>query len=161
MNQVSTILRNNICSSFDSLKKNVLSELDARNKQIKNLEKELERVRSEKYKDEELQKMRKSVERAEKQLQLGFPITEEEDRATTEWQKQHIQKKHGGNTYAGAIGGRFQYEFIPTTIGVIGLCRCGTCMDKVETICHRKRLTLCEKADLIKKLDVQFTFADI
>ena len=48
----------------------------------------------------------------------GFPISEHEGKKIEEWQDK-ILKEHPGN--AGAIGGRFRYEFTPTGIGTIGV----------------------------------------
>lgn len=45
--------------------------------------------------------------------------------AVESWIEKHIEEKHGGNTYARAIGGRFSYVFVPTSLGVIGTIRCG------------------------------------
>ena len=80
-------------------------------------------------KDEELVKLKKENERLNKELLggKGFFITAEEKESINEWIEQHIKEKHNGNHYAGAIGGRFTYKFIPTSIGEIGeiVCSCG------------------------------------
>lgn len=95
---------------------------------------ENERLKSEWYKDEELQCMKKHMEETELHYQKlmedygrGFCITEKEEQAIDDWKKKHIRKKHNGNRYAGAIGGNWVYQFIPTSIGTLGeiKCSCG------------------------------------
>lgn len=78
------------------------------------LENEINRVKSETYKDEELTKMKEKYEKMKKAYFLGFPISEEEDKKIKEW----IEKRPKCNE--GAVGGRYTYKFTPTSIGVIG-----------------------------------------
>lgn len=56
-----------------------------------------------------------------------FEITEKELKEINKWINKHVEEKHNGNHYAGAIGGRFSYKFTPTSIGDIGeiICSCG------------------------------------
>ena len=86
-------------------------------------------------KDEEIIKLKEEIKRLNKELNggLGFFISVEEKNAIDTWIKQHIQEKHNGNSYAGTIGGRFTYEFTPTSIGEVGeiVCSCG------EKFCFR------------------------
>ena len=81
------------------------------------LRKEIEKVKSEKYADEELSKMKERYDKMEKEYYLGFPITEEEHKKINEWIKKQMEKNP---STGGAIGGRFRYEFIPTGIGTVG-----------------------------------------
>lgn len=81
------------------------------------LRKENERLKSETYKDEELSKMEEKYNKMKSAYYRGFPISEEEDKKIQEWIKLQIEKYPND---AGAIGGRFRYEFIVTSIGVIG-----------------------------------------
>ena len=62
-----------------------------------------------------------------------FIITNKECKEIDKWISNHIKQKHHGNSYAGAIGGRFTYQFIPTSIGTVGeiICSCG------EKFCFR------------------------
>ena len=78
------------------------------------LKEENERLKSEHYKDEELLKMKAKLYEMSTFYYKGFPITEEEEKRIWEWMKQ-IEK--GSNS---TIGGRFYYEFVPTSIGVAG-----------------------------------------
>ena len=58
--------------------------------------------------------MKEKYEKMKKAYFLGFPISEEEDKKIKEW----IEKRPKCNE--GAIGGRYTYQFTPTSIGVIG-----------------------------------------
>lgn len=50
-------------------------------------------------------------------------ITEEEYNKCLKWQTKHNKKHHKHQNF-GAIGGQLTYQFIPTSIGVIGTCVC-------------------------------------
>ena len=86
-------------------------------------------------KDEELQKLRNELENTRKALYRGFPISENEMNKINEWIDNHLREKHGLVTLEQrleskcAIGGRFTYEFIPTSIGAIGTIKC-SCGDE-------------------------------
>lgn len=86
-------------------------------------------------KDEEIQKLKSKIESLQNELwntkKYSFKITPEEYEAIEEWKKKHVEEKHNGDTYAGAIGGRYKYIFVPTSIGTVGSikCSCG------ETFC--------------------------
>lgn len=81
------------------------------------LRKENERLKSEAYKDEELSKMKEQYEKMSKDYYRGFPISEEENKKINKWIEDQMDKNP---STGGAIGGRFQYEFLPTGIGTIG-----------------------------------------
>ena len=80
-------------------------------------------------KDEEIQKLREEIYELKYRSNKGisFIVTEEELEQINAWQDEHIKKYHGGDSYCGAIGGRFHYKFIPTSIGDIGYVYCGSC----------------------------------
>ena len=86
-------------------------------------------------KDEEIQKLKSEIESLQNKLwntrRYSFEITPEEHEAIEEWKKKHVKEKHNGDAYAGAIGGRYKYIFVPTSIGTVGSikCSCG------ETFC--------------------------
>lgn len=111
---------------------------DSNEKRIKRLEEEIKRLREEHYKDNELQKMKSKLERMEKDYYRGFPISEEDEKAIRDWEKEHVAKMHGLKTtddrmrISGAIGGNWSYEFIPTSIGVSGCVKCNSCGEKFE-----------------------------
>lgn len=99
------------------------------------LKKENAKLKDEHYRDEELQKWRTIAEEAREDCNRGFPISEREWKAVKTWMDQHDREAHSLDsdddstlvTYGSAIGGNYKYEFIPTSIGVIGTvyCSCG------------------------------------
>jgi len=111
--------------------KKVLQQVYDHYRAVKNsneyLRKENERLKSEAYKDEELSKMKERYDKMKSAYYKGFPISEEEDKKIQEWIKLQIEK-YPCDT--GAIGGRFRYEFIGTSIGVIGTVIDGFTNDK-------------------------------
>lgn len=81
------------------------------------LKKEIEKVKSEKYADEELSRLKSEYDRMKSDYYRGFPISEEEDKNIKEWIKKQQEKNPG---IGGAAGGRFTYKFIPTGLGTSG-----------------------------------------
>lgn len=92
---------------------------------------EKRKLEDEKWKDSELQEMKKRLNKMREECRRGFPISEEESKKISQWKKDHIEKKHGGLLKAGAIGGAFSYIFTPSAIGVFGSCRC-TCGEEFD-----------------------------
>ena len=82
------------------------------------LKKEIEKVKSEKYADEELSRLKSEYEKMKSDYYRGFPISEEESKKIKEWMNKQIEKNP---STGGAIGGRFSYKFIPTGVGTIGI----------------------------------------
>lgn len=95
------------------------------------------KLKDEAYKDNELSAMKKELSDAKKRFQeqledydRGFPISAEENEKIEAWKKQHLSEAHGSKTsverlaFGGAIGGTFKYEFVPTSLGVIGSVKC-------------------------------------
>lgn len=80
-------------------------------------------------KDDEIQALKDEIDamRTSSRKGMSFVVSEEELAEINAWQEEHINKYHDGNAYAGAIGGRFSYKFIPTSIGDIGYVYCDSC----------------------------------
>lgn len=78
-------------------------------------------------KDEEIVRLQKQIEQNRERAKntITFSITPEQVEAIRTWKKKHEAESHGGSEYAGAIGGRYTYEFTPTSIGTFGRIRCG------------------------------------
>lgn len=108
----------------------IREQIKKKDKQIEFLHEEVRKLKEEYSKDEEIQKMQAHVDRLQKECRLGFPISEKEHEAIEEWKKKHDKEVHGLTTdnermrAGGAIGGRFQYSFVPTSIGIIGTVKC-------------------------------------
>ena len=81
------------------------------------LTKEIEKVKSEKYADEELSKLKSEYDKMKSDYYRGFPISEEEDKNINEWIKKQQEKNPGSG---GTAGGRFTYRFTPTGLGTVG-----------------------------------------
>ena len=82
------------------------------------LRKKIEKVKSEKYADEELSRLKSEYEKMKSDYYRGFPISENEEKKINEWIEKQMEKNQ--NT-GGAIGGRFSYKFIPTGVGTVGI----------------------------------------
>lgn len=117
-----------------------LEAIKARNEDnedtIERLQEEIKVLKSEHYKDEQLQEMKKRLEKMQKDYWRGFPLTEEEEQDIKRWQDKHNAEVHDITTdyerqkAAGCIGGQFTYEFTVTSIGILGQVRCGACGEK-------------------------------
>ena len=81
------------------------------------LKKEIEKVKSEKYADEELSRLKSEYDKIKSDYYRGFPISEEEDKNIKEWLKNQQEKNPGSG---GTAGGRFTYRFTPTGLGTSG-----------------------------------------
>lgn len=100
---------------------------------ISNLEKENANLKDEHYKNNELQEMKRKLEKMEDNYYREFTISEDEQKAIEEWKKKHDEEDHGYTPQMrmkaeGCCGGRYKYIFVPTSLGVSGkiVCHCGT-----------------------------------
>ena len=118
-----------VTQTLDAIKR----EFDSQNAHIIYLTNQNKKLKEEHYKDTELQKMKEELERVRADMYRGFPISAEEEKRIKEWQDKHDAEVHGLKTLkervraGGCIGGRYSYEFVSTSIGVIGIvkCNCG------------------------------------
>lgn len=71
------------------------------------------------------------IERKRHNDSWNFSIKPENVARIEEWQTKHEKEKHNSSGYAGTIGGRYTYEFTPTSIGTFGRikCSCGDYFD--------------------------------
>ena len=98
---------------------------------IRYLEEENKKLKDNLYKDEELSSMENELNKMKSEYYRGFPISEDEENRINKWIENHECEVHGIKTYAdklvshGCCGGRYTYEFIPTSIGTIGTVKCG------------------------------------
>lgn len=102
------------------------------------LREEIKKLENEHYENEEIQRLTKKLESMQGDLYRGFGITEEDEERIDAWKKEHEEEKHGLKTLkqklaaGGAIGGRYSYIFLPTSIGVVGRCKCNACGEEFE-----------------------------
>lgn len=103
--------------------KNFTNEVSAIVRQVQEqnsvLKAENDRLKSEHYKDEEVQRLQQEVASWKKRVANGFEISEDECLAIREWKVRHAVEKHYSE--------RFSYHFTPTPIGIVGQCVCDIC----------------------------------
>lgn len=103
-------------------------------KTINNLRNQIKDLTDSQYKDKKLREMKDKLEATQREYNRGFPITDKEWDAIETWKGKHDREVHGltecNERIGGAIGGRYTFEFIPTTIGIIGTIKCGSCGEK-------------------------------
>ena len=115
---------------IDKMLEGIRNTLDSKDSRIEYLHDENKRLKSKQYKDEELSKMKDYVEKTEKDMCRGFPISEREEQKIEEWKLKHEIEDHGLDTpekrlrAQGCCSGGYTYEFTPTSIGIIGVVKC-------------------------------------
>lgn len=94
---------------------------------------ENKRLKERNFKDEELAAMKKELDDLKAVLNRSFVITDSEWENIKEWEHTHDVEKHGLDTFDkrikanGYSGGRYSFVFTPTSLGDIGVVKCGTC----------------------------------
>lgn len=100
---------------------------------IEKLKLENEQLKNDVYKDSVVKDLEKENKRLKQDLLRGFPITEEQQKEIREWQLKHEAEIHGRKTLedrlraGGAIGGKYYFKFIPTSLDVVGEIVCSEC----------------------------------
>lgn len=148
---------------FDEAIKTLQNDRETHLQRIDFLQSENERIRSEKYKDAELFRMRQEVGSLQNAMRFGFPITAEEHAAIEKWKDAHVQSRHKGKRRP-----LFSYSFVPTSLGVIGTCRCRICyesaIERYYTLTHYEDYSLSEKMriknEVIEEADANFVFSE-
>jgi hypothetical protein len=126
---------------------------------IKYLEQKVKELEDEKWKDVELQELKKKNE----DYYRGFPISPDENEKLVHWQNEHTKNIHNAVTLEqvlrleGVSGGRWVYEFTPTAIGTFGSCFCGSCRSRAIA---ESKGDMKAYHDLLKKYDAQFDFQE-
>lgn len=120
--------------TVDKCMKMLRYRFDDQKKTIESLKKQVKELTDSQYKDKELQKMEAKLEKIQREYNRGFPISDDEWKAIEAWKEKHDREVHGltecNERIGGAIGGRYTFEFIPTTLNVIGTVKCGNCGKK-------------------------------
>lgn len=118
----------------DKCMKMLQYRFDDKNRTINNLRNQIKDLTDSQHKDKKLQEMKAELEKMQREYNRGFPITDDEWKAIETWKEKHDREVHGltecNERVGGAIGGRYTFEFIPTTIGIIGTIKCGDCGEK-------------------------------
>lgn len=94
---------------------------------VERLKEENRKLREEYDKDKEIKAIKEYADEMHNDLIRGFPVSETEMESIQEWMKEHNNYHQQKGESSGAIGGRYTYEFIPTSIGTVGqvVCTCG------------------------------------
>lgn len=125
---------------------------------------ENEYLKSEAYASEELSKMKKELDEARANYARGFSISAQEQASIAAWKNHHVKECHPHGLHPTAIGGNWQYEFIPTSIGNVGTIYCYSCKRKAEeefySYPYRSR-TSDLKNKIFKKYNVKYTFKEL
>ena len=120
--------------TVDKCMKMLRYRFDDQKKTIDNLRNQIKELTDSQYKDKKLQKMKAELEKMQREYNRGFSITDDEWKAIETWKEKHDREVHGlterNERVGGAIGGRYTFEFIPTTIGIIGTVKCEDCGEK-------------------------------
>ena len=127
---------------------------------LKNRIKDLEDIH---YKDHLVQEMQQKMEEMEHNYYQGFPINDQEQKAISAWQKQHIETFHNNKAIIGVSGGNWVYEYIPTSLGTIGKCRCNSCYRKAQQAAIDSNESWLDDRIASKWLefyDAEFTFSE-
>ena len=120
----------NINKTIDTFVEDIKHELRGKDIRIEYLEKQNQKLRDEKYKDNELLRMEAELKAMKEDYYRGFPISEEEQKSIREWMDKHDEEVHHARTLGdklklgGCCGGRYTYKFTPTSIGTIGTVKC-------------------------------------
>jgi hypothetical protein len=73
-------------------------------------------------KDSEIQKLQQEIRELKAKLYNDFTLSVEEHVEITKWQQEHMSVQHKNKSY-----GHWSFEFTPTSLGLIGTCKCGIC----------------------------------
>lgn len=100
---------------------------------IEKLKLENDRLKSGVYENSVVKELEEENKRLRQDNLRGFPITEEQQKLIREWQLKHEDEIHGRKTLeerlraGGAIGGKYFYRYVPTSLGVVGEIVCDEC----------------------------------
>lgn len=86
------------------------------NERIERLVEENKHLKSEHYKDDELQALKDKYTTLQEDSYRGFPITKLDERRIDEWKYTHEMQEHSRPSYS--------YIFTPTALGLVGVIRC-------------------------------------
>lgn len=117
--------------TMDDLCTILKEKFDSQERQINYWKDKYNEVCDKKWKDKELQEMKKQLEDNLDSLTYSFPVTKEEYEKVKEWINEHEHTCHPmsgiKHPRGGAIGGCYQWIFTPTSIGTFGQikCNCG------------------------------------
>lgn len=110
--------------NFNAHIKEIVATVEAQDAVIIALREEINFLKNKYDENEEIKELKRRLREESYKNLNGFPITEEQADAINKWIKKHEAEAHNDSSYAGAIGGRYSYHFIPTSIGTSGTIKC-------------------------------------
>lgn len=101
---------------------------------IERQSKMINRLESEHYKDDKIRELQAQIRDLRNEPNTMFHTSPDEWQKIDEWTDKHTKEKHWDSVRnrpasSGTIGGRYSFEFTPTSIGTIGVVKC-TCGDE-------------------------------
>lgn len=145
--------------------KNYINTVEEQNKQ---LIEENKKIKDKKYAENELSSMKKELNEMKSDYYRGFPISEKQDESILIWQDNHLENQHNLKTFReklsaqGAIGGNFEFRFVPTSIGTIGYCICPFCYQKAQKEIYKLNIkNFKERKNIFDKYDAEFCFQEL
>ena len=126
-------------SKIPELKSYINAIIELFNKQYETIicqAEEIEELYSQHYNDPIIKQLQVEIKQLKdnKSKEFDFNCTADEWNKIWAWTNKHTKEKHWDSvcdcpTSSGTIGGRYSYEFTPTSIGTIGVVKC-TCGDE-------------------------------
>ena len=114
----------NVLDAIDAIKGAVIEM----RRKCANAERKAKAMEDKNWKDEQLQSLKRDLQKTREDMFRGFPITEEQAKAVVSWQKEHDSRVHNNpDQYHGVSGGGYSYVFYPTGIGTAADCICDIC----------------------------------
>jgi hypothetical protein len=123
-------------SACNDFTENIIELFNTQKSRNDRLQEENAILKDEHYKDKKIQELEDKISELRSELGYSFRMTKEDWDRVREWQIQHQAEKHGLKTSkdrlaaGGAIGGNWTFEFVPTSIGTVGTCICGSCKEE-------------------------------
>lgn len=151
-------------TSIEDLCKNIVDKYNLQEKVNERIKKENADLKSGIWEKEALQDMKDEYDRMKDEYYRGFPISAREAEAIAGWQEKHDEVEHKNLThYYGASGGAYSYTFVPTSIGVSGVCYCGICEARAmeAAACHNGHFDKAIYSQYLEEHDGSFEFQEI
>ena len=149
---------------IDTVLKNLKYLYEDQQRSLERAKQKNKELEDEHWKDNALQEMKAALDESRDNLYRGFGISKEEQDAIHTWEDKHYTESHNAPDLhsrlkmGGAIGGSYEYEFCPTSIGTVGKVVCAACRNRA----FREAKGDIEKyRKLIEKYDAKFTFQDL
>lgn len=99
---------------IEKIAKQLVERYKYQSEQYNILKQENDKLKNGVWEKQEVDRLKCELDTLRKSMAFSFMISEEENDKIKQW----MSKRENKNT--GAIGGRYEYKFFPTSIGIIG-----------------------------------------